>query len=178
MAKTSRSIPKDKRKEQSRDLLNFIFGCQYRNSHSNVRNTWLTKYIKFHTLYTNLERRYGVLLLNHWYTDLGSTLQSDGDMSTEVNNMTQRGWNNWRKTSGVLCNKRVPPHVKGKLHKMIVQPAMLYGMETVPVISSHVKKLKVTEMKMCRWACGHTRRDRVRNDDTGETLKDRCGLAT
>ena len=24
-------------------------------------------------------------------------------------------------------------------------------METVPVTSSHVKKLEVTEMKMCRW---------------------------
>ena len=52
--------------------------------------------------------------------------------------------------SGVLCDKRVPPHVKGKINKMIVQPAMLYGMETVPVTSSHVKKLEVTEMKMCR----------------------------
>ena len=25
-----------------------------------------------------------------------------GDMSTEVNKRTQRGWNNWRKMSGVL----------------------------------------------------------------------------
>ena len=73
--------------------------------------------------------------------------------------------------SGVLCDKRVPPRVKGKIHKMIVQPAMLYGMETVPVTSSHVKKLEVTEMKMCRWACGHTLRDHVRNDDIRVRLK-------
>ena len=33
------------------------------------------------------------------------------------------------------------------------------------ITSSHVKKLDVTEMKMCRWACGHTLRDHVRNDD-------------
>ena len=85
---------------------------------------------------------------------LGSTLQSDGDMSTEINKRTQCGRNNWRKMSGALCDKRVPPHLKGKIHKMIVQPAMLYGMETVPVTSSHVKKLEVTEMKMCSWACG------------------------
>ena len=38
--------------------------------------------------------------------------------------------------------------VKGKIHKVIVQPAMLYGMEIGPVTSSHVKKLEVTEMKM------------------------------
>ena len=37
--------------------------------------------------------------------------------------------------------------------------------------SSHVKKLEVTEMKMSRWACGHTLRDRVRNDNTRERLK-------
>ena len=38
---------------------------------------------------------------------LGSTLQSDGDMSTEINKRTQCGWNNWRKMSGILCDKRV-----------------------------------------------------------------------
>ena len=83
------------------------------------------------------------------------------------------GWNNWTKMSGVLCDKKVPPHVKGNIHKMIVQPAMLYGMEPVPVpvTSSHLKKLEVTETKMCRWACGHTLRDHVRNDDIRERLK-------
>ena len=64
---------------------------------------------------------------------LGSTLQSDGDMTTEINKRNSCGWNNCRKMSGVLCDTRVPPHVKGKIPKTIVQPAMLYGMETVPV---------------------------------------------
>ena len=80
---------------------------------------------------------------------MGSTLQSDGDTTTEINKRTQCGWTNWRNMSGVIRDKRVPPHVKGKIHKMIVQSAMLYWMETVPVTSSHVKKLEVTEMKMC-----------------------------
>ena len=62
-------------------------------------------------------------------------------MSTEVHKSTQCGWNNWTKMSSVLCDKRVPQHVKGKIHKIIVQPAMLYGMETMPVTISHVKKL-------------------------------------
>ena len=77
---------------------------------------------------------------------------------------------NWRKMSGVLCDKRVPPPVKGKTHKMIVQRAMLYGVEAVPVTRSHVKKLEVTEMKMCRWACGHTLRDHVRNKNIKKRL--------
>ena len=51
------------------------------------------------------------------------------------------------------------------------QQAMLYWMEAVPVTSSHAKKLEVTDMKMCRWACGHTLRDHVRNDDIRDILK-------
>ena len=48
------------------------------------------------------------------------------------------------KMSGILCDSSVPPIVKGKMHKMIVQPAMVYGMETVPMTSSHLDKLEVT----------------------------------
>ena len=95
-----------------------------------------------------------------------SALQSDGDMSTEINKRIKCGWNNWRKMSGVLCDKIVPPHVIRKNHTGIVQPAMLYGMETVPVTSSHVKKLEVTEMEMCRWACGRTCEKRKHHGQT------------
>ena len=113
---------------------------------------------------------------------LGSTLQSDGGINKKINKRTQCGWNIWRKMSGVLCDKRVSPHVKGKIHNMIVQPAMLYGMETVPVTSSHVKKLEVTEIKMCIWVCGHTLRDHVRNENvkerlTLESIAERCRKA-
>ena len=45
---------------------------------------------------------------------LGSTRQSDGGTSTDITKRTQCGWNNWRNMSGV---KRVPPHVKGKIHE-------------------------------------------------------------
>ena len=77
---------------------------------------------------------------------LGRTLQSDGDitdMNAEVNKRTQCGWNNWRKMSGVICDKTISPHIK-----MIVQPATLHGMETVLMTGCHVKRLEVTEMKM------------------------------
>ena len=73
--------------------------------------------------------------------------------------------------SGVLCDERIPSHIKGEIHKVIVHPAILCGMETVPMTSSHVKNLEVTEMKICRLVGGHTLRDRVRNDDIRERLK-------
>ena len=37
----------------------------------------------------------------------------------------------------------------------------------------HVKQLSVAEMRMLRWFVGHTRRDRVRNED----IRDRVGVA-
>ena len=57
--------------------------------------------------------------------------------------------------------------MKGKIHKMILQPAMLCGMETVPVTSIHVKKLEVTEMMMGMRS--HAKRPREKRKHQGET---------
>ena len=35
----------------------------------------------------------------------------------------------------------------------------------MPMTSSRVKKLEVTEIKICDWACGHKLRYHVRNDN-------------
>ena len=102
---------------------------------------------------------------------LGSTLQSNGGVDAEINKRTQSGWKNWKKVSGVLCDKKIPERVKGKVYKVVVQPAMLYATETLPLASRHVRKLETTEMKMCRWTCGHTRKDHVRNDDIRKRLE-------
>ena len=50
---------------------------------------------------------------------------------------------------------------------------MLYGAECWPTKRRHVQQLGVAEMRMLRWMCGHTRKDRVRNDD----IRDRVGVA-
>ena len=39
---------------------------------------------------------------------LGSMVNEAAEMETEVNFRIQCGWNNWRKVSGVLCDRRVP----------------------------------------------------------------------
>ena len=36
--------------------------------------------------------------------------------------------------SGVICDRRVPARVKGKVYKMAVRAVMLYGLETVALI--------------------------------------------
>ena len=55
---------------------------------------------------------------------LGSTVQSNGECRREVNKRVQAGWNGWRRMSGVICDRRVPARVKGKV---AVRPAMLHS---------------------------------------------------
>ena len=52
---------------------------------------------------------------------LRSTVQADGDSEIEVAKRIAAGWNSWRKVSGVLCDRKVPLSVKGKLHKWCCQ---------------------------------------------------------
>ena len=48
---------------------------------------------------------------------------------------------------------------------------MLYGAKCWPTKIRHFQQLSVTEMHMLRWICGHTRMDRVRNDDICDRLE-------
>ena len=45
------------------------------------------------------------------FTYLGSTLAEDGELDAEVTHRVQSGWKNWKRVSGVLCDRRMD--VKG-----------------------------------------------------------------
>lgn len=42
---------------------------------------------------------------------------------------------------------------------------MLYEVECWSVQNSYVQQMKVAEMRMFIWMCGHTREDKIRNED-------------
>ena len=104
---------------------------------------------------------------------LGSMLQSDGEIDEDVSHRIRAGWVKWRQASGILCDRKVPQKLKGKFYRTAIRPAMLYGAECWATKRQHVRKISVAEMRMLRWSCGHTRRDRIRNDD----IRDRLGVA-
>ena len=80
-----------------------------------------------------------------------------------TNCVTREGWQKWNSVPGVLCDKRVPLGLKGKVYRMVVRPAVLYGSECWPLKKTQAQRLMVAEMRMIRWMCGFTRLDRIRN---------------
>ncbi|XP_063587891.1 uncharacterized protein LOC134765277 [Penaeus indicus] len=59
---------------------------------------------------------------------------------------------------------------KGKICRTCVRPAMLYGMETVPVTRFQETKMDVAEIKMLRFSLGLTRKNRIRNEKVREVF--------
>ena len=108
---------------------------------------------------------------------LGSTVQESGGCEREVKKRVQAGWNERRRVSRVICDKRLPAIVKGKVYSSVVRPAMVYGLETVAVTKKQVEEMEVAEMKMLRFAMGVTRKDKIRNEHIRSTVKvERLGM--
>ena len=94
---------------------------------------------------------------------LASTVQESGSCEKKVKKRVQPGWNEWRRVSGVICEKRLSARVKGKVYSLVVRLAMVYGLKTVAVTKKQVEEMEVAEMKMLRFAMGVTRKDKIRN---------------
>ncbi|EYB91138.1 hypothetical protein Y032_0210g2149 [Ancylostoma ceylanicum] len=96
---------------------------------------------------------------------LGSILSADGTVDAAVRGRIACAWLKWREATGILCDRRCSRVLKGKIYRTVVRPAMMYGSECWPVTKAHERMLNTAEMRMLRWACGLTRRDKVCNED-------------
>ena len=65
----------------------------------------------------------------------------------------------------------MPVGLKGKVYRMVVKHAILYGSECWPIKKTHVQRLMVTEIRMIRWMCGYTRLYRIRNGVIRDLVK-------
>ena len=102
---------------------------------------------------------------------MGSIVQEIDSCEREVKRRVQAGWHEWRKVSGVSCNKRLPASVKGKVHNTVMIPAMVHGLKTVAVTKKQMEEMEVAEMKMLRFAMGVTRKDKIRIKHITGTVK-------
>ena len=67
----------------------------------------------------------------------------------EVKKRVQAGCNGWRRMSGVICDRRVLAGVKGKVYKVAVRPAMLFGLETVALTKRQEADMEVAALNRC-----------------------------
>jgi hypothetical protein len=95
---------------------------------------------------------------------LGSTLETSGSSTTEVDMRIRAGWIKWKEITPVICDKKIPVFLKTKLYKTMIRPVMLYGAETWALRKREEEKLERTEMRMLRWIMGASLRDKLRND--------------
>ncbi|KAM1519454.1 hypothetical protein ACFX1Z_022250 [Malus domestica] len=105
---------------------------------------------------------------NGGQNELGN-IELDGDLNHRI----QAGWIKWKSASGVLCDRCMPLKLKGKFYRTAIRLAMLYGTECWAVKHQHVHKMGVAEIRMLRWMCGHTRKDKIRNED----IRGKVGVA-
>ena len=48
------------------------------------------------------------------FKDLGATLVENGDLYAEMTHIIQSGWKNWKRVSGILCDRIISLRVKGE----------------------------------------------------------------
>ena len=106
-----------------------------------------------------------------YFKYLGTSIEEEGGMETEIAKQVGAGWMNWKKCSGVLCDKRMPVKLKGKVYRTVVRPAMLYGAETWATTKRQESRIEVNEMRMLRWMWVVTRKDKIRNEHIRGTTK-------
>ena len=104
---------------------------------------------------------------------LGSIIEENGEINKDVTHRIQAGWNKWRSASSILCDRKIPLKLKGKFYRTAIRPAMLYGSECWATRYDQEQKMRVAEMRMLRWMCGHTRVDRISN----ECIRKKIGVA-
>jgi hypothetical protein len=111
--------------------------------------------------------------MNDTFRYLRLMLQSVREIDEDVSHIIRAGWVKWRQASGIFCDKNVPNKLKDKFYKTAIRPVIMYGAECWATKGQHVQKMSVAEMRMLCWICGHTRKDRIRNDN----IMDKLGVA-
>nr|GEW88172.1 hypothetical protein [Tanacetum cinerariifolium] len=94
---------------------------------------------------------------------LGSMLHKSGRIDEDVSNRIKAAWMKWRAATRVLCDRNVPLKLKGKLYRVVIRPAMLYGSECWPIMKALANRVEVAELRMLRWTCGKTSFDMIPN---------------
>ena len=103
---------------------------------------------------------------------LGDMLDARGGVDLAVSTRVGCAWKKFRELAPFLTSKGVSLRLKGKVYESCVRSCMIYGSETWAMKKEHERQLQKTEMRMIRWMCGVSLRERKTNVE----LRDRVGI--
>jgi hypothetical protein len=105
---------------------------------------------------------------------LGSTVNAKGGCEEDVKNRIKAAWQKWKDLSGVVCDRKMPVGVKGKVYKTMIRTVMIYGAEAWSPRRKEEELLERTEMRMLRWILGVSLKDRKTNEDIRQAVGVAC----
>ena len=82
------------------------------------------------------------------------------------------GWKKFRELLPLLTSRVFSLRTRGRAFEACVRSVVLYGSETWPVKEEDLVRLERNDMRMVRWMCNVTLKDRK----SSEELRDRLGL--
>lgn len=69
-----------------------------------------------------------------------------------------------------LSDRRVAPKVKGRIYRVAVRPALLYGLESLATTKTQEYELETAEMSMLHFSLGVTKLDKIRTEKIRGTV--------
>jgi hypothetical protein len=103
---------------------------------------------------------------------LGDMINADGGADSAVVARVRSAWKKFRELLPILTHKGTSLKLKGKIYESCVRSCMIYGSETWPMKADHEARLERTEMRMVRWVCGVSLKERI----ASTVLREKIGI--
>ena len=87
------------------------------------------------------------------FCHLGDIISSNGGAEAAVTARMRCAWRKFRELAPVLTQKGFSLRLKGRVYESCVRSCMVYGSETWPMKKASEEKLERTDMRMIRWMC-------------------------
>ena len=96
---------------------------------------------------------------------LGDTLDGYGGGDLANTARIQNGWMKFREPLPFLTSRAPPLEMKGRVYASCVRSSMTYGSETRPLLVDVGLKFERAEIRMIRWMCGISLKNRRTNEE-------------
>ncbi|KAK3896219.1 hypothetical protein Pcinc_000141 [Petrolisthes cinctipes] len=96
---------------------------------------------------------------------LGDTIGAQGGAGAGVMARVRRGWSRFRELLPLLTSRALPLLTKGRVYQACVPSVMMYGSETWPVRVEDMCCMERNDMRMIRWMCNVSLKNRLRSEE-------------